>query len=130
MTDSFVLKIITPERLFYEGRATFVEFTTVTGPVGIYKNHEPMTLLIAPGVLHIHEGEKEKKAALHTGFAEVTADEIRILAGIAEWPEEIDKNRAEQARILAERRIRENGSNQLDEIALRKAIARIEALKS
>ena len=127
--ESFDLTIITPERTFFEGKATFVEFTTVSGPVGVYRNHEPMTMLLSPGVLHIHDGDSERKAALHTGFAEIALDHIRILAQIAEWPEEIDKNRAEQAKIRAERRIQENGSNFGDEIALRKAIARIETLK-
>ncbi len=130
MAEAFALKIITPERTFYKGEATFVEFTSENGEVGVYKHHEPMTMLLSPGVLTIHEEGGIKKAALHAGFAEITDDAVYILAQIAEWPEEIDRNRAEQAKIRAERRLQENGSNRLDELALRRAIARIEALKN
>ncbi len=129
MSEFFTLKIITPERLFYEGQASFVEFRTEEGDVGVLPGHEAMTYLLSPGVLKIHEEGGMRKAALHTGFAEIMPDEIRILAQIAEWPEEIDKNRAEEARIRAERAIREDGSNFREELALRKAIARIEAAK-
>ena len=129
MAEEFALKIITPERTFYEGSATFLEFTTENGPVGIYKHHEPMTMLLAPGVLMIHEQSGVRKAALHSGFVEITGETVTILAQIAEWPEEIDKIRAEQAKLRAERKLKENGSNALDELALRRALARIETLK-
>ena len=130
MAETLTLKIITPDRVFYEGPAVFVEFTTTEGQVGIYPHHEPMTMLLYPGVLSIHlEDGSIRKAALHTGFAEVIDTEINVLAQLAEWPEEIDKNRAEESRIRAERAIREDGSNNRDELALRKAIARIDALK-
>ena len=130
MDELFDLKIITPERVFYEGRVSYTAFTTVEGQVGIYAGHEALTMLISPGVLHIVTPEGEKKAALHSGFAEVTPTSVNVLAQIAEWPEEIDKNRAEEARIRAERRIREDGSSIRAEMALRRAIARIEALEN
>ena len=129
MDELFTLTIITPERTFYEGQVNFVEFTTAAGDVGIYKGHEEMTMLLSPGVLHIHEAEGTKKAALHTGFAEVEGDCVTVLAQIAEWPEEIDMNRAEERRIRAERAIQEDGSNIREELALRKALARIQAAK-
>ena len=49
----FTLKIITPDRMFYEGVADMVEFNTTEGEIGIYKNHIPMTVIIKPGVLRI-----------------------------------------------------------------------------
>ncbi len=131
MAEAFELKIITPERVFYSGQVTFVEFTASEGKVGIYRGHEAMTMLLSPGVLIIHEKDGTiTRAALHTGFAEITEDRVSVLAELAEWPEEIDRNRAEQAKIRAARRLQENGSNRLDELALRRAIARIEALKN
>ena len=126
--EQFDLKIITPERTFFEGKSDFCEFTTVDGRVGVLAGHEAMTLILAPGVLHIHNGGEDRKAALHAGFAEVLPGSITVLAQIAEWPEEIDKNRAEEARIRAERRIKEDGSSIRDELALRRAIARIESI--
>ena len=129
MSEFFTLKILTPERLFYEGKASLVEFTTEEGDVGVLPGHEAITYLLSPGVLRIHEEGGVRKAAMHAGFAEVLPDGIRILAQIAEWPEEIDENRAREAKIRAERAIREDGSNLREELALRRAIARIESLK-
>ena len=35
---SFQVKIITPERVFYDGEAIMLEFNTTEGQIGIYKN--------------------------------------------------------------------------------------------
>lgn len=50
---NFTLKIITPDRVFYEEQVSMVEFNTVEGEVGVYKDHIPMTMIIAPGILTI-----------------------------------------------------------------------------
>ena len=129
MADTLQLIIITPEREFFRGEATFVEFTTTDGDVGIFPKHVPTTVVLDPGVLRIHQGKEAREAALHSGFAEILPDRVTVLAQIAEWPEEIDRNRAEEDRIKAERALMEDGSSAKDEIRLRRAIARIEASK-
>ena len=130
--DCFSLRIITPERIFYEGSATMVEMNTVEGEIGVYPRHIPMTVIVAPGILNIYEeGGEVKKAALHAGFAEILPEKITILAEIIEWPEEIDKARAEEARLRAEERIRTRGQG-VDivraEAALHRALTRIDIL--
>lgn len=125
----FKLKIISPDRIFYEGEASMVELKTSEGEVGIYKNHIPMTMILVPGILRITEQEEVREAALHAGFIEILPDEITILAEIAEWPEEIDVNRAEEARVRAERRIAahdENINMVRAEVALKKSLVRLE----
>ena len=57
MAESMRLKIVAPERIFYEGDTSFLEFTTTEGEMGIYPQHIPLTAIIAPGVLKIHEGD-------------------------------------------------------------------------
>ncbi len=130
--NRFVIRIITPDRIFYEGEAEMVEFNTVEGEVGIYKNHIPMTMIIKPGILCITNGEEEKVAALHAGFVEVLPEKITILAEIIEWPDEINLERAEAAKERAEKRLREKNPKTdmvRAEIALQKSIARISAIK-
>ena len=126
----FDLKIITPDRVFYSGKASFLELNTVEGEIGIYKNHIPMTTVLEPGIATItEEGGNKKEAALHTGFMEILGDRITILAEIAEWPDEIDRNRAQEAKIRAERRLQNDKSNiniTRAELALHKALDRIE----
>ena len=127
---SFKLRIISPDRIFYEGEAIMLELNTVDGIVGIYKNHMPMTYIIAPGVMRITESEESvKEAALHSGFMQILQEEITVLAEVVEWPEEIDENRAKEAQIRAERRLAMKEANlnaQRAELALRRALTRQE----
>ncbi len=126
MVDVFQLTIITPEREFFRGESTFVEFTTTDGDVGVYPGHIPTTVVLDPGVLRIHNGKNVREAALHSGFAEILPDRITILAEAVEWPEEIDKNRAEEARIRAERKLEDNGADgSKAELALKRSVLRI-----
>lgn len=125
----FKLKVICPDRVFYEGEASMVELNTSEGQVGIYKEHIPMTMILVPGVLKITEAEGVKEAALHAGFIEVLPEEITILAEIAEWPEEIDVNRANEAKVRAERRLAAKDADLnivRAETALKKSLIRLE----
>lgn len=125
----FRLEIITPDRKFYEGEASMVEFTSTEGEMGVYKHHIPLTAVLAPGIVTITEAEGKKEAAIHAGFVEILPEKVTFLAEIAEWPEEIDVARAEAARARAEERIR-NHTAEIDvaraEIALKKALVRID----
>ena len=67
----FQVQVITPDRIFYTGEAEMIEFTTNSGQIGVYKNHIPLTTVLAPGAVIIHEAEGEKIAAVHAGFAEI-----------------------------------------------------------
>ena len=129
MADIFKVEIITPDRIFYEGEAQFIEFTTAAGEIGVYANHIPMTTVLAPGVVTIYNGEEETVAAVHAGFAEILGDKVTLLAEVAEWPDEIDITRAEAAKERAEERIASHAA-EIDvkraELALRKAIIRID----
>ena len=128
----FTLRIITPDRVFFEGEVSMVEFNTTEGEIGIYKKHVPTTVIISPGILTITGEEGTKEAALHAGFVEILQDEVVILAEIIEWPDEIDRSRAEAARERAEERLRTK-TPETDilraETALQRALARIHVIK-
>ena len=129
---SFQLRIITPERVFFEGPVDMIEFNTTEGEIGIYRNHAPLTVIIKPGILTITDGESVKEAALHAGFAEILQDQVTIMAEIIERPDEIDISRAEEAKKRAEDRLASK-TPETDvaraETALRRAMARIEVAK-
>ncbi|MFT4107121.1 MAG: ATP synthase F1 subunit epsilon [Lacrimispora sp.] len=131
MADLFKLQIITPERKFYQGEASMVELTTTEGNIGVYKNHIPMTAIVAPGILKIHEEGEVKEAALMSGFIEILPESIVIMAEVVEWPDEIDSNRAEEAKARAERRLK--GQSEIDivraEAALKRALIRLSLTK-
>ncbi len=127
----FTLRIITPDRVFYEGEVSMVEFNTTEGEIGVYKKHVPTTVIVNPGILTITEDGGTKEAALHAGFAEILQDEVVILAEIVEWPSEIDLERAEAAKARAEERLRSK-TPETDilraETALQRALARIHTI--
>ena len=131
----FDVEIITPDRVFFTGTATMIEFNTAaassgSGELGVYARHIPLTTVLAPGVVTIHkQGEEDIIAAVHSGFAEILPEKVTLLAEIAEWPNEIDKARAEAAKARAEERLA-NRTEAIDvkraEFALRKALVRID----
>lgn len=109
-----------------------VELNTTEGEMGIYPRHIPMTCIIAPGILTITEDGALKNAALHSGFIQILPEKVTILAEAAEWPDEIDLDRAEAARGRAEERIKTRDSKTdiaRAETALQRAIARINVIK-
>ena len=132
MADGMKLKVVTPTGGFYDGEVSMVELTTTEGEIGIYPNHIPLTAVVAPGVLKIHEDGGEKEAALMSGFITILPEQVTVMAEVVEWPDEIDANRAEEARIRAERRLKEE-SGEIDtmraELALRRALVRLSLRK-
>jgi F-type H+-transporting ATPase subunit epsilon len=130
--NTFKVSIITPERTFYEGEATMVEFNTVEGEIGVLPKHIPLTTVIAPGICTITEAEGVKKAAVHAGLAEILPDKVTLLAEIAEWPDEIDVERAIQAKKRAEERLNAPSSESIDlkraKLALARALNRLKVI--
>ena len=129
---NFDLEIITPDRIFWKGQANMLELNTTEGQVGIYKRHIPMTMILEPGSVTIHLDGENKEAAVHAGFIEILPEKITVMAEIAEWPDEIDENRAREAEERAKRRLQAHDPK-IDlsraEIALRKAMVRQELAK-
>lgn len=123
----FDLEIITPDRVFWNGKASMLELNTTEGQVGIYKRHIPMTMILEPGIVTIHKEDGSLEAAVHAGFIEILPDKITMMAEVAEWPDEIDLNRAREAEQRAERRLQAHDPR-IDmsraELALKKSMVR------
>ncbi len=134
MEDSrlFKLKVVTPERIFFEDMVTMVELRTTEGDMGILKGHIPLTAVVSPGTMKIYKDEQCQEAALLEGIIRIMQEDVVVLAQSCEWPDEIDLARANEAKIRAERRLKgAEGDVNLSraEMALRKALVRIEVAK-
>ena len=129
---TFRLLVNTPDRVFYNDDVTMVELSTTEGEIGVYAEHIPLTSVLVPCVMNIHVDGDVKKAAVHGGIVEILQDKVTVLAEIAEWPEEIDVNRANEARTRAERRL-SSSDPQIDvvraEAALKRSLARLGAVR-
>jgi len=124
----FKLQVIAPDRVFLEENADMVELTTTEGEIGVLKDHIPLTAIVAPGILRIKKDGQQKEAALLEGFVEILPDKVVILAESCEWPEEIDINRANEAKIRAERRLKSADAEMNEaraELALRRSLVRL-----
>ncbi len=125
------LQIVTPSRVLCDEMVDMVIMRASTGDMGILPNHEPVVATLNYGILRYKQDGQEKKATIMSGFAEVEPDKVTILTDAAEWPEEIDLARAEQAKNRALQRLKPKEKDQHNtlraEIALKKALVRIEA---
>ncbi|MTI69395.1 MAG: F0F1 ATP synthase subunit epsilon [Firmicutes bacterium] len=132
MASKFKLEIVTPERKFYDDDVDMVVVRGTEGKMGILKDHIPLVTPLAIGMIEIEDDGEKKIAAVSEGYVEVGEEKTTIISDTAEWPEEIDIKRAEQAKERAEKRLNKNTKN-IDtmraEIALRKAVTRIEVAK-
>jgi len=131
MADKFKLSIISPDKMFLTDEAEFLEFTSTEGQMGVYAKHIPLTTILEPCVMKIHNDGEMKKAAILGGFVEILKDKITVLAEDAQWPDDIDVARAEAAKKRAEDRLtaKQEGIDLVRaEAALKRAIARINAV--
>ncbi|MDO5402689.1 MAG: ATP synthase F1 subunit epsilon [Eubacteriales bacterium] len=129
---TFMLLVNTPDRVFFHEEADMVELATTEGEIGVYADHIPLTAVLVPSVLKIHQNGVVKKAAIHGGIVEILKDKVTVLAEIAEWPEEIDVNRADEARVRAERRLASRDSNTdvgRAQMALKRSMARLNTVE-
>ena len=103
---------------------------SVEGEMGVYQNHIPLTTILEPCVMKIHN-ESEVKKQQSRWIVEIQKDKITVLAEDAQWPEEIDVERAKKAEGRAKERLaKKDGIDILRaEVALKKAIARQNAVK-
>ena len=132
MAEKFKLSIITPDTSFYEGEAEFLEFTSTEGQMGVYAQHIPLTTILEPCVMTIHNDGEKKKAAILGGFIEILKEKVTVLAEDAQWPGEIDLDRAEAAYERAKERLaakQEGIDLKRAEASLKRAVARIETIE-
>ena len=103
---SFHLEIITPEHAFFIGTAQSLVIPTPGGQLGVLRGHVPMVTTLDIGTMRICVDHIWKTAFISEGFADINTDEVFVFAQAAEWPEEIDMHRAEEAQERAQERLR------------------------
>jgi F-type H+-transporting ATPase subunit epsilon len=97
------VEIVTGERIvFSEDDVDMVIAPGSSGSLGILPNHAPLISTLSGGELRVKKGGQEQSMVVFGGFIEVTPDKVIVLADAAERVEEIDMQRAEQARRRAE----------------------------
>ncbi len=120
------LKVVTPDKLFFEGEIDMLVARTIEGDVGILLNHSPLVTILDIGRLVIKNGDERKVAACAGGYIDVRNNNITVVSDACEWEDEIDINRAERAKERASKKLEDKDTDTFKaELALKKAINRI-----
>ncbi|MEX2303955.1 MAG: ATP synthase F1 subunit epsilon [Bryobacterales bacterium] len=101
LPDHLTLEVAVPERLLVRETVQQVQIPAEGGYFGVLPGHAPLMSKLGIGVLSFDDGSRTRYMSIHGGVVEVLPDFVRVLADAAEWAEEIDINRAEQARRRA-----------------------------
>ena len=122
--------IITQERTVYSEQADYVSLPGTEGIMGVLPNHAPLLTALTFGEVMIRKDGDEHYFAIGGGFAEVRPDQVIVLADSAEHADEIDIDRAQQARDRAVQAMKEGVSDDSVayaqiEAALRRAQIRV-----
>lgn len=129
--NTFMLEIVTPERILFKDEAQFLVAPGVDGEIGVMKNHAPLVAALKIGVLrYTNSVGKSNRIAMSGGFVEIIDNTGRIIAETAERGDDIDVLRAKAAKERAERRLaqRDETINHVRaEQALKRAISRLKA---
>ncbi|MGM0501253.1 MAG: F0F1 ATP synthase subunit epsilon [Bacillota bacterium] len=128
------LSIVTPEQVAYDNdQVTSVQVRTIDGDRGILPNHEPLITGLDIGIIKIKDESGEDIFSATQGYMEVKPDEVTILVGAAEHSEEIDVERAMEAKKKAEEMLDKKHEAHVNEreaeVALEKALNRLQASK-
>jgi F-type H+-transporting ATPase subunit epsilon len=132
MADTFQLEIVTPTRLLVKDAAEGAQIPGLSGYLGILPGHAPLITELAVGVITYKANGESHTLSVAWGFAEVLPDKVTILAEAAERPEEIDVQRAQEAKVRAAQRLKSSDS-EVDytraEDALQRAETRLNVAK-
>jgi len=125
-----ILKIITHERIVFEGEVDELVIPAQTGQMGILKDHVPMTTVLDVGVTKAKQGDKYRYFATMGGVFQFKDNVATILTDVCEDGCDIDVTRANDAKSRAEARLADTSAkidSQRAQAALARSLARLKA---
>ena len=128
--SKFYVKIISSDRIFYEGFCHCLIVPAVDGEQAIMAHHEETIIAVQNGEMRMQkeEGGEWTYAVLGKGFCMAANNRVTVLADTVERPEEVDVNRAKEALERAQERLRQKQSIQeyhTTQAAMARALTRL-----
>jgi F-type H+-transporting ATPase subunit epsilon len=102
-------RVITPEKVIYDGEADMVVARIADGDIGVKRDHAPVVSTVEPREVRIYQDDEKYVFATSDGFFKVSENLVQILVEEAAAPDEIDVEEAE-SRV-------ENAENELSELS-------------
>lgn len=128
--NTFSLKIIASDKVFYDGRCGIVIVPALDGEKAIMAHHENMVIATKVGEVRFKADENEewRRAVVGTGFVHIANNRVTMLVDTVERPEDIDAVRARQAYERAQEQLRQKQSIQeyyVSKASLARAMVRL-----
>lgn len=126
--STFTLKLITPDKELFNGNVVRLKSTNALGGFEIFASHEAyLTTLVPTMTTFVEENGTERKVFTSTGVIDFSKNELTFCCDAAEWPEDIDIERAQKAKERAEKRLKNDKDIDVKraELALARALVRI-----
>ena len=120
------VELVSPERILFSGEADMVVCRTIgSGEVAFLAGHVPFLGALEIASARIKTSDGYEVAAVHGGFVHVQEDKVVILSDVAEMKDDVDVDRARQAKDRAGQRGGEDDDEEAD-AARRRAEVRLE----
>ena len=128
--SSVSFRIISSDKIFFDGRCEMVIVPALDGELGIMSHHENMLIATKEGEARFRpkQGAEWIKVAVGVGFVHIAYNRITMLVDTAERPEDIDEVRAQQAMERAQEQLRQKQSIQeyhVSKASLARAMVRL-----
>ena len=127
------IRVITPDKIVWDASVEEVLLPSVTGQIGILKNHIPLLTGLDIGVMRLKLSAGETTVFLGGGFAEIENNRITILCTEAQEKSLIDADAAKKELDTVTAVLKEALTNKefiQATIDLKKAKARLQALSA
>ncbi|MBA4116382.1 MAG: ATP synthase F1 subunit epsilon [Rubrobacter sp.] len=123
-------RVITPEKVIYDGEVNMVVARIADGDIGVLVDHQPVVSTVEIGAVRINENDERHVYATSDGFFKVSENLVQILVEEAVPAGEIDVEDADNRVEQAENELsevseddEEEGGRQRAEIERRRTVA-------
>ena len=125
--------VVSAEESIFSGEARFVALPGEAGELGIYPRHTPLITRIKPGSVRIEKADgSEEFVFVAGGIIEVQPNCVTVLSDTAIRGKDLDEEKANEARALAQEALK-NAKSEIDmaiaQSELSTLVAQIAALR-
>ncbi|MAA77627.1 MAG: ATP synthase F1 subunit epsilon [Deltaproteobacteria bacterium] len=92
---SLSVKVVTPQKIFFEGSADMVKVPGWQGEYGVLPHHASMLTLSRPGLLSLQNGSQTTRFVVDRGFVEVGPADISVMVQRCVAVSDINKEEAQ-----------------------------------
>ena len=129
MQKEFHLIVLTPYGRYFDGNVTFLNVKSEKYDLGIFAGHTPLISTVDICKMVIRTNNSEYQYAVSGGVIRIDKEQVTLILNSVERADEIDIDRAKEAKKRAEERLNAQNKEQIDvdraKLALLRALNRL-----